>query len=77
MANKSGLPGGTDLESRLEWSGERMWDLAEDSLSRLDAGIVLATIVGWTDGCPQNERAAYNEAARLFWELMQSKFEIE
>ena len=57
------LPSETTLAARVEWAGERVWDLAEGKLSKSEGRFVLQALIGWTDLCSKEEKEAYDRMA--------------
>jgi len=57
-------------QARIEWCGERVWDVAESVIGRPQAELVLATIIGWADSGPEHERKAFLWFAGRLQELI-------
>jgi hypothetical protein len=64
-----------DFDGRIEWAGERLWDIAEGVLDRDDASFVIALVYGWGDYCEANEHRAYREMARRLADVSADVFD--
>jgi hypothetical protein len=53
------FPKSSDMATRLEWAGERAWDIAEGLVGRDVAALIQATVIGWADLGTEDERANY------------------
>lgn len=62
-----------DFESRIEWAGERAWDIAEGLVSDDVAQLIITTIIGWTDLCSDEERTAYKTIAGQIINILKSR----
>lgn len=63
MFSRVTLPADTTLATRLDWSAERLADLAEGLLTAAEGEYVLTAVIGWTDLCSDADRAQYRVAA--------------
>jgi len=62
-------------EQRLEWAGERIWDLAEGKLDQEDTQFVIGQLQGWADVAADNERREYRALAGQMQDLYRAMFE--
>lgn len=67
------FPESSDMATRLEWAGERAWDVAEGLVSRDVAALIVMTIIGWADLGTEAERANYRRMAAQIDSLLQAQ----
>lgn len=68
------MPRDTRPETRVEWAGERIADMAEGKIKRqTDAALIANVIVGWMDVL-DGHQGQYLQLAKLFIALMHEKW---
>jgi hypothetical protein len=55
---------------RVEFAGDRLWDLAEGKLAREQGHFYCQLIAGWTDLCSSADREQYRGMVRRFEQML-------
>jgi hypothetical protein len=53
------MPADDRISTRLDWAGERLWDINEGLLPETVGWFVWNVVVGWADLCSADERRQY------------------
>jgi hypothetical protein len=63
-------PTSSDPAVRIEWAGERLADMAEGSLDRDTAILIVTLVLGWADLGTEHERNQYRALAGQLQSLL-------
>ena len=66
------FPASNDQATRLAWAGDRAWDIAEGTIGRDVAAVILTIVIGWADLGTEAERATYRAMAHQIDSMLQA-----